>query len=351
MKKRHILRRSLALLTCLAALFSAFRGFGAVPQTIKCVLAGGTDRKYLALGGELVGIRLRTRGVLVVGTESFVAENGGSVSPAAKAGIKKGDLILDINGQTVADNRALTSLISESGGGTLTVTLERGGKTKTVYLTPQKTAATGLYKGGLWIRDATVGVGTLTFTDPVTGTLAALGHGVSDADTGELLTVSDGEICTATVSSVKKGASGSPGEITGLIGANTLGEITQNRTEGIYGTLSYADGAPELYPMATASEVRTGAAQIVCTVTGGEKRFYDIEIMKLGSAASADKNMVLRVTDEALLESTGGIVQGMSGSPIVQNGMLVGAVTHVLVSDPKSGYGIYAENMLKAAGG
>ena len=350
MKKRHILRRALALLACVAALFSASGGVKALPQAFRIVATVGTQRKYLALGGELVGLRLRTRGVLVVGTERFVSADGADVSPAADAGIKKGDLILDVDGQTVGSNESLTALISASGGRTLTVTYERDGKARQTRLTPQKTAATGSYKGGLWIRDATVGVGTLTFTDPVTGTLAALGHGVSDADTGELLQIADGEIRTATVSSVKKGKAGAPGEITGVIGGNTVGGITQNKTQGVYGELYYMDGEPELYPMATASEVHTGSAQIVCTVTDGEKQFYDIEITKLGSSASADKNMVLKVTDEALLRRTGGIVQGMSGSPIVQDGMLVGAVTHVLVSDPKCGYGIYAENMLSAAG-
>ncbi len=321
------------------------RLLGVIP--VKTVRVNVTERKYLALGGQLVGLRLKTEGVLVLGTEPFRAKEGGEADPAGEAGIKKGDTLLSVDGIRIDGNDMLTQTIADSEGRTLTLTVRRGDETLTLYLTPRRTAATGLYKGGLWVRDSTVGVGTVTFCDMETQRIAALGHGVYDTDTESLLNVANGEICTATVSSVKKGTPGTPGEITGSIGDNTVGSVTLNCEEGLFGELYYMDGAPELYPMATASEVHTGKAKVICTVEGGEKRAYDITIKKL-EVDDPSRNMTIRITDPALLERTGGIVQGMSGSPVVQDGLLVGAVTHVFVNDPKSGYGIFAENMLNA---
>ncbi len=316
---------------------------GVIP--VKTVSVRLLQRRYLAVGGELVGVTLKTEGVLVVGLEPFTAEDGKNVSPAADAGIRKGDTIRSVNGMPVENNDTLIAAIETSGGAPLSVGLERGSETLTVTLTPRKTGATGLYKSGLWVRDSTVGVGTLTFCDIENGRLAALGHGIYDTDTSGLMRVSAGDICTAEVASVKKGAAGAPGEITGLLGPNTLGSITENSDEGIFGDLCYMESEPELYPVATVSEVHTGGAQIVCTVTDGEKQTYDIEITKVNDR-DGDKNMTVKVTDDTLLSLTGGIVQGMSGSPILQDGMLVGAVTHVFVNDPKYGYAIFAETML-----
>ena len=313
---------------------------------VKTVSVQLSARRYLAVGGELVGVKLKTEGVLVVGTEPFTAADGRSADPAAQAGIRKGDTLISLNGLPIGSNDELISAIEQSGGAPLSVLLERGGQKRTVTLTPQKTAATGLYKGGLWVRDSTVGVGTLTFCDIETGRIAALGHGIYDTDTGGLLQISSGEICTATVASVKKGAAGAPGEITGALGANTLGSITANSEDGIYGDLYYMDSEPELYPVATFSEVHTGAAQIVCTVTDGEKQTYDIEIVKI-TGSEAEAKMTVKITDPALTAITGGIVQGMSGSPILQDGMLAGAVTHVFVNDPNYGYAVFAQSMLE----
>ena len=314
---------------------------------VKTVSVKLEQRKYLALGGELVGVRLKTEGLLVVSTERFADETGEIVNPAGDAGIKKGDILLSVNGREITENGVLTEAIEGSGGAPLRLLVRRDGAETTRFLTPYKTAATGLYKGGLWVRDSTVGVGTLTFSDLETGAIAALGHGIYDADTKSLLEISMGDICTATVSTIKKGAAGSPGEITGVLGSNVLGSISENSEEGIFGSLYYLEGEPELYPMATFSEVHTGPAQVVCTVTNGEKQTYDIEITKISDQKDSVKNMTLKVTDQTLLAETGGIVQGMSGSPILQDGMLVGAVTHVFVNDPKSGYGIFAETMLE----
>lgn len=313
---------------------------------VKTVNVQLRERRYLAVGGELVGVKLKTKGVLVVGTETFTGADGKNASPAAAAGIKKGDTILTMDGAEITGNDMLISAIEKSGGAPLTLTLERNGEIRTVTLTPQKTSATGAYKGGLWVRDSTVGVGTLTFCDIENGQLAALGHGIYDTDTAGLLKVSEGDICTATVSSVKKGAAGAPGEITGALGPNTLGSITANAEDGIYGELCYMESAPELYPVATASEVHTGPAQMICTVTDGEKQTYDIEITRV-NGPDGEKNMTVKITDRTLLSLTGGIVQGMSGSPILQDGMLAGAVTHVFVNDPRCGYAIFAQTMLE----
>lgn len=315
---------------------------------VKSVKVNLSERKYLAVGGELVGVKLKTKGVLVVGTESFQSEDGQKVSPATDAGIKKGDTILYINGNEVQSSEALTSAIENCSGDTLTVILKRAKQELTVYITPKKTAATGLYKGGLWVRDSTVGIGTLTFSDIDNKKIAALGHGIYDSDTSSILSVSQGEIYTASVASVKKGFSGSPGEITGRIGANTLGSITLNSEEGIFGDLYYIEGDPDIYPMATISEVHTGQAQVICTVTDGDKQFYDIEISKINSNSDNDKNMTVKITDQTLIALTGGIVQGMSGSPIIQDGYIVGAITHVFINDPKCGYAIFAENMVNS---
>ena len=322
---------------------------GVIP--VKTVSVQPFERRYVALGGDLVGVKLKMRGVLVVGIESFQEKDGGAVSPAADAGLRKGDIVLSADGRELRKNEELTQAITQSEGRALTLTVERGGETLQCRLTPRQTAATGLYKGGLWVRDAAAGVGTLTFCDLRTGAIAALGHGIYDTDTASLIEASGGEIVTASVASVKKGAAGAPGEITGQLGANTLGTIEENCESGIYGALSLVEGAPETVPVATSGEVHTGAAKVICTVTDGEKQSYDVQITRVEPDAKGDRHLTLRVTDQALLSRTGGIVQGMSGSPIVQDGMLVGAVTHVFVNEPKSGYGILAERMLDVADG
>lgn len=302
-------------------------------------------RKYLAVGGELVGIRVRTQGVLVVGTDAFDSENG-KISPADRAGIKKGDILLELEGTPIQNNDDLIGIIENSGGRTLRARIDRSGEIIYCDLTPEKSAATGMYKGGLWIRDSTAGVGTLTYCDPELGELAALGHGIYDADTGDILSISEGEIYSASFSYVKKGSAGTPGEISGIIGNNTLGSVTGNTEEGIFGNLYYMNTEPVLYPVGTASEVHTGPAQIICTVSDQGKDAFDIEISRINDKDGDTKNMIIKVTDTDLLSITGGIVQGMSGSPIIQDGQLIGAVTHVFVNDPKSGYGIFIENML-----
>ena len=311
---------------------------------VKSVALRRTQRRCVALGGELIGLTLRTQGVLVVGVESFSCD-GVSVSPAENAGLKTGDAIIRVNGKTMTDNASFLEQIEQSDGKPMTIAYLRNGKTATATLTPEKSDLTGQYKCGLWIRDCTNGIGTLTYTDIERGAIASLGHAIYDVDTDDILPAAGGEFRTATLIGVTKGAGGAAGELKGVIGDTTLGTLTVNCEGGVYGDLLLTPDAGVLTPVAMPDEIETGPAQIVTTVADGEKEYYDVTIEKI-SYAEGNRNMVVKVTDDALLAITGGIVQGMSGSPIVQNGMLVGAVTHVFLNDPQKGYGIFAENML-----
>lgn len=312
---------------------------------LKKITLRSPERRYVAAGGELIGIKLFTQGIIVVGTESFVSDSG-TVNPAENAGIKAGDIILEVNGAAVKSNEEFTGLIRSSGGKTVTLLVQRNNDRFYASLIPEKTAATGMYKGGMWIRDSVGGIGTLTYSDVINGTVAALGHGIYDADTGDILPASGGEIYTARLMGVEKGVSGKAGQLCGTIDDNELGTLNENNDNGIYGTLSSVLSADDIYPVAHPDEIHAGAAQIICTVTDGTKQYYDITIEKVGKQSAYGRDMVIKIEDTSLLSITGGIVQGMSGSPIIQDGMLAGAVTHVFLNDPAKGYGIFAEEML-----
>lgn len=314
---------------------------------VKTVSLQKTQRRYVSLGGELIGITLKTDGVLIVGTESFVS-GGENVNPAKDAGLKTGDVIRKIDGETMTDNTSFLARIENCGGKSMTIEYVRYGGTSSCTITPCLSDLTGKYKCGLWIRDCTNGIGTLTYTDPQQGTIASLGHGIYDVDTEALLPSTQGEFRSASLIGITKGSCGTAGELKGTIGEEAYGSLSVNCDGGVYGTLYVTPGTGDLTPVAMSDEVRCGPAQIVTTVESGKKQYYQIEIEKI-SHTKEDyyKNMVVKVTDPALLETTGGIVQGMSGSPIIQNGMFVGAVTHVFLNDPMKGYGIFAENMLR----
>lgn len=316
--------------------------FGAIP--VKNINIEKTDRRYVAVGGELIGIRLKTDGVLVVGLESFLSTEG-NVSPAEEAGIKQGDTLVSINGEAIGNNGQLCNIIEGSEGNELKTEIIRNGKKMTVSLYPKKASSTGQYKSGLWIRDSTGGIGTVTFADLSKGTLACLGHGIYDVDTGTLMATGSGILGNARLTGVTKGTNGTAGELRGCIGNKNYGNVLLNCENGIYGTLTHYDGDAVMLPVAMCNEVKTGKAQIISTVNGTEKQYFDIEIEKIDISAD-NKNMIIKVTDKELLELTGGIVQGMSGSPIVQNNMLVGAVTHVFLNNPAKGYAILSDKML-----
>ncbi|MBR7142925.1 MAG: SpoIVB peptidase [Clostridia bacterium] len=296
-------------------------------------------------GGQLFGVRLETDGIIVVSTAPVETQHG-RISPAAAAGLKAGDIILTVNGEAPQSVEQLSQWTTEAGGRALTVEARRDGKTLTFSVTPAPDGD-GHYRLGLWLRDSAAGVGTVTFIDPQTSLFGGLGHGICDGETGVLLPVRRAEVTPATVLDIQKGEKGTPGELIGALTGSEAGELYTNSYSGVFGKLtSLPEDLPAPIETGTA---KTGKATIFCTLDGNGPQSYEIEIQRITKGeGSKGKNMVIKVTDPALLEKTGGIVQGMSGSPIIQNGKLVGAVTHVLVNDPTKGYGILIENMLTA---
>ena len=299
--------------------------------------------------GKAIGVKLFAEGVLVVG----LSEGEGTVSAAKKGGMKAGDLILTMNGVAIESTEHLQALLAENGAREASFGVRRGGKLHHLTVTPLADGQGG-WRLGAWIRDSMAGIGTVTFYDPRTGAFAALGHGITDVDTGKLMPLSRGSVMAASVKAVKRGESGSPGELRGDFDlTHDLGALYANTECGIFGVLPEVgrfECVGEAIPVARRAEVRTGKAVILANCKGDEVRAYEIEIEKLYNGSGATRNLLLRVTDPELIALTGGIVQGMSGSPIVQDGKLVGAVTHVLLDDPQRGYGILLENMLAASG-
>lgn len=310
-----------------------------------------SPEKRLIPGGDAVGVAMRTAGVLVVGV-SDVAQGK---SPAQAGGLRPGDVLTAVDGVAVTGAEQLSELIARRGPRPVAVDFLRDGVSMRTTMIPQLDEATGTARMGAWVRDSTAGVGTLSFYDPQSGRYGALGHAITDGDTGAILSVGEGQLLRATVVAVQKGQKGAPGELKGsfLREAQVLGDIRRNSALGIYGLLDEPAASP-LYPdglpIGLQDEIIPGPAQILSTVDAAGVRAYDVEILRVNRhTASKQKSMLLRVTDPALLEKTGGIVQGMSGSPIIQGGKIIGAVTHVLVNDPTRGYGIFIEHMLDAA--
>ena len=299
-------------------------------------------------GGAAVGVAISTQGVLVVG----MGEGAGM-----QAGLRAGDLLLSVNGIPLSDATVLTDAVTAAEGQPLSLVIDREGRERTVMVTPRFDQNAGSWRLGLWVRDSTAGVGTLTYYDPQNGAYGALGHAITDTDTGSILPVRQGGLLQAEIVDVRKGQRGTPGELRGsfLREQVRLGNVKKNNVFGIFGALdaSWQNPLyPEGLPVGDRDQVHPGAASILSTVSGGEIREYAVEITQvIRQNAPAPKSMVLRVTDERLLSATGGIVQGMSGSPILQDGQIVGAVTHVFVSDPTQGYGVYIDWMLEESDG
>lgn len=302
----------------------------------------------LCPGGMTFGVRLKTKGVLIIGISEVVTSKG-RVSPANAAGLAVSDVILAIDKNECNSVSDVTETVANSGGKELTFTVERDGKQVDVTLTPALCEDDGVYRAGLWVRDGTAGIGTVTYVNAEDMTFGGLGHGICDADTGEVMPLSDGTVFDVTVSGIVKGAQGKPGELKGYFNSGKCGMLTSNTETGVYGVFAAMPGlCGEPVPIALESEIETGEAKVLCSLDEGEVKEYSVTVEKIGRV-SDEKNMLVRVTDPALIEKTGGIVQGMSGSPIMQNGKLIGAVTHVMINDPLCGYGIYIENMLNNA--
>ena len=314
----------------------------------KTDLPSDYDKLQFAPGGMPFGVRFFTKGVLVVGVTDVIAESG-SLSPAKDAGICSKDLICKINGKDVNTTDEVTSWIENSKGNTLLLTIERNGSEHQVRLSPVASKPDGVYRAGLWIRDSTAGIGTVTMLDKESGAFWGLGHGICDVETGELLPLLRANVSGVTISGIEKGRKGSPGELKGYFGNGACGKLRCNTEAGVSGEfVEMSIEAPEA-PMhlARKEEIKEGKAYIYCTLDDNEVKKYEIEIKKIRTQDDHGKNMLIQITDPILLDKTGGIVQGMSGSPIIQNGKIIGAVTHVLVGDPTSGYGIFAENMIR----
>ena len=311
-------------------------------------VAGAEGPRMVIPIGRAVGIKLFSDGVMVVGFSQIPAA-GGNVIPAKSCGLREGDVITHINATEVDTIEEVQEQLTQIGGEEMSIRAVRDGKTVQVTAQAVQCSTDGSYKLGAWLRDSMAGIGTVTYYDPVTGEFGALGHGVNDVDTAQLMPLESGGVLKASVTEVKKGVRGTPGELHGQFdNQEDIGSLWANTSYGIYGTLEQGDLA-QTAPMEVAAkeQVKTGKAVIYSNISGDEVRSYEVEITKLFSKAEDGRDMMVKVTDPALLEATGGIVQGMSGSPIVQNGRLVGAVTHVLVGDPTQGYGILAQRMLE----
>ena len=312
---------------------------------VKEIKINVTKRRYVGLGGDIFGIKLYTKGVIVVSIDSVTTPSG-SKDPAVNAGLKCGDIITHINGEAATSSKQLTESVEQSQGQTLKLNIDRNGEKLELTLRPEM-SVNGGYKAGIWVRDSSAGIGTVTFYDDETGSFAGLGHGVCDVDTGRLMPLNNGEAVRARVNGFYKSSAGNPGELCGVFSDIALGSLRVNCETGVYGELLQPSGAKTV-PVALESEVKPGAAQMITTVDENGPQYYDIEITKIyPSSDLSSRNMIIKVTDKELLEKTGGILQGMSGSPIVQNSMLVGAVTHVFVNDPTQGYGIFSSRMIE----
>lgn len=300
------------------------------------------------VGGMPFGIKLYTEGLLVVGF-SDVECSSGSKTPAADAGIRIGDIITEINGKSITSADDFTTAV-ESTNGDLSVVYVRDNEKFETKIKPSLSNKDGKYKTGMWLRDSAAGIGTVTFTVPETLEFAGLGHGICDTETGEILPILRGYATDAKISGVKKGVPGTPGELRGYFTSGNCGVIMKNTSCGVFGIMNEEKInklMPDKVKISNRKDVHTGKAHIYCTVEGDAPEKYEIVVTKVPGSTETS-NFEIEITDTALLEKTGGIVQGMSGSPILQDGKLIGAVTHVLVNDPTRGYGIFIENMQKA---
>ena len=319
---------------------------GIIP--VKTVSLIESEQQYLIPGGTPFGLKMLTDGVLVVGL-SPIETSTGTLCPAQTAGIRKGDIITAADGELLDSFDELAEVISASEGAAVELTVRREEKELQLSVVPA-VSNSGRYQCGIWGRDSSAGIGTMTYYD-LSGNFGGLGHGVCDADTESLMPLAKGEILQASIFDIVPGTLGEPGELRGSFsGGFSVGMLKKNTPCGVFGTMHTIPDFSEPMEVGRKQEITPGPAQILTTVQGKEAVLYEIEIEKVIYSDTPTRNMILKVTDPELLALTGGIVQGMSGSPIIQDGKLVGAVTHVLVNDPTRGYGIFIENMLEAAG-
>ena len=298
------------------------------------------------VSGEVFGIKLYTDGVVVVGTQSVDVGEGEKINPAEESGIKIGDIIVSVNNTRVFSSSDVTSILNDNNGKPYIIKLKRYGRYKTFTLTPAYSPREGCYKAGMWVRDSTAGIGTITFYNEHSGIFASLGHQINDVDTNEIMPLLEGEAVSAEVTKVQNGKTGTTGSLWCDFGEEKIGRLLDNSPSGLYGAYNRISDCAAEYPVASKQEVKKGKAKIISTVEGSTPKAYNIDIIKISyKRGDEQKDIVFRVTDRELLSKTGGIVQGMSGSPIVQNGKFIGCVTHVIVNNPEKGYAIFSQTM------
>ena len=318
--------------------------FGILPY--KSVAVDVVENDKVIPGGKSIGINLNVDGILILGFSDFYGEDGKKHCPAKEAGLKEKDVITYVNGTEVTSASQFSSMVDSCADSKINLEYVRNGQKATTDIIPVKSAEDGCYRLGLWARDGTSGLGTLTFINPKTNRFAALGHAVTDAETGDVINLGSGNIYYSAVTDVKKGSRGLAGELQGSFISSEIGQIEKNTEFGIYGTFyDEADLEKAVY-VASRNEIVCGKATMLCCTVGNTVEEYEIMIEKINPGSYDNKSMIISVTDQNLISKTGGIVQGMSGSPLIQNGKLIGAVTHVFVNDPTRGYGIFIENML-----
>ena len=302
-------------------------------------------------GGMPFGVKFITEGVLVVGF-CDVDSSTGAKNPSSEAGIRINDIITKINGNTINGASELTRIVEESGGCAISISYLRDGKEHTAKLTPAYSVAENKYKTGIYVRDSGAGIGTVSFIVPESYAFAGLGHGICDAGTGKLIPMQRGSVVGVTISGVVKGLAGSPGEVKGYFSSGKTGSLLGNTECGVYGVFASkpANIHCEPLPVGYKNELKEGKAYIYSTLDENGVAKYDIEISDINYNSKGNKCFTVKITDPDLINKTGGIIQGMSGSPIIQDGKIVGAVTHVLINDPTTGYGIFIENMLNQMG-
>lgn len=321
--------------------------FGVIP--LKTVTVDTMPDRYVIPCGNTIGIRIYTDGVMVLGTGVIDAKDGSS--EPAKGVVKAGDLILEANNTVLNNKEELIDKINQSKGTKVKLKINRQGEIIDTEIQPVISMLDNQYKIGVWVRDSTQGIGTMTYYDIQTKEFGALGHGIQDVDTAQLMSLKQGDITNSEINSIRKGKKGVPGELVGsIIADEVIGKVTLNTPYGVYGVLNQnlSDVPLEAMSVGLKHEVHEGEATIYSSIIDDEIREYDIYIQSINHySVDNSKGMIIKITDEKLIQNTGGIVQGMSGSPIIQDGKIIGAVTHVFVNDPTKGYGIFIENMLE----
>lgn len=341
-KKTKILICMLVILILLYFLIQYFETSNVIASKLE--FNNNTENLKFYLGGESCGIKLLATGVLVVEVDNN------------NLNLNVGDIILKIDGTKIDSNNELVEYINrkENKGKKVSLTIEHDGKNKIVTVIPKLNDKTGLYELGLWVKDSSAGVGMITFYEDTTKSFAALGHGITETSENVVVPISCGAIVKSKIVKINKGYKEAPGDIRGTIYKDVLGQIRKNTLNGIYGTLENNElikNKKEYIDIAYKDEIKTGKAYVYCTLDEAGPKEYEIEIKNVFYDSTTNKNMIIKITDKRLVNLTGGIIQGMSGSPIVQNGKLIGGITHVFLNDPTSGYAVFVENMINDLNG